>query len=258
MFLPHCQLLAGLQKAHSDGAAALAREAAIGPGVVCEVGSRNEGFFSNFLQAVDALLACAARGAAGARIVWGGADFPYADGGGGNAWEQFFEPVKRVWTPAAYEAARTTRVVDYSRDPAQVPTQFERYHNARLDNLHRPAMTPADRLRVHRAMLRLGVVPRQAMLQRVATCASLAPTAALPTQRAGLRSAAAHGQVRCGALRAAVAAAGAATAAGRRALPRHRPLGRAARRQPDPDGPLPAHHPGSQQAARGRPASIVW
>ena len=202
----HQQVLAELVKAHTAGIAGLEREASIGPTTVCEAGavpsccahpalvfgapfpaeiaaglgfcappgSRNEGFFSNVLQAVDALLSCAARGAAGAKVVWDDPSFPYGSGGTGsvtNAWELYFEPVNLVFKPteaaAAVAAGRVLRLVDYSRSPPQVPTQFERYPNSRLDNLHRPALTPADRYRIHRALQRLGVRPLPAVLAKV-------------------------------------------------------------------------------------------
>jgi|EP01049_Picozoa_sp_SAG25_P008450 hypothetical protein len=102
----------------------------------CELRSRNEGFFSNVLAAVDGLLACAGRGLP-SRIEWGGSDFPYRASGAttvssdnSSAWELFFKPVGLATAEVARlraAGARASVRYSYSRAPPQVPTQFERY-----------------------------------------------------------------------------------------------------------------------------------
>ena len=129
----------------------------------CVLGSRNEGFFSNVLQAIDGLMACSANGLP-ASVQWTEEDFPYrgdveTDGPGVklNAWDEFFLPVGKM--PAAGYTGKLHVIRDYSRLPRQVPTQFEQFANSRGDNLHCPGLKdPYDRLRVNHAMRRLGVV----------------------------------------------------------------------------------------------------
>jgi hypothetical protein len=142
-------------------------------GRLCVIGSRNEGFFSNVLQAVDGLMLCAAKGLP-ATVQWTEEDFPYraddsdADAAGAgaagelNAWDQFFLPIGPM-TPSSdavqqQQQQQHVTLRDYSRLPRQVPTQFEQYVNSRGDNLHCPGLSdPYDRERVHHAMSRLGV-----------------------------------------------------------------------------------------------------
>ena len=117
-----------------DQAALRAKLERMGNGVKrCVLGSRNEGFFSNVLQAVDGLMLCAAAGLP-ATVQWTEADFPYrslAPGrGDSNAWDQFFRPVGSPVPKAAIESGETVVISGYSRMPRQVPTQFERYANA--------------------------------------------------------------------------------------------------------------------------------
>ena len=129
----------------------------------CVLGSRNEGFFSNVLQAIDGLMACSANGLP-ASVQWTEEDFPYrgdveTDGPDMklNAWDEFFLPVGNM-PPAGY-TGKLHVIRDYSRLPRQVPTQFEQFANSRGDNLHCPGLKdPFDRLRVNHAMRRLGVV----------------------------------------------------------------------------------------------------
>ena len=138
---------------------------------LCIAGQRGAGFFSNFLQAVDALVSCSERGIPGA-VFWNSSDVNFAYGGqdaGDNAWEGYFEP---VGPNSSYTASKVLHLSEYTLQPQVAPTQFERYTNFRSDNVHSEMVTEYDRVRVHRAMRRLGIKPRADITQAVDSIAS--------------------------------------------------------------------------------------
>lgn len=108
----------------------------------CMLTSRNEGFFSNVLQAVDGMMACAAKGLP-STVQWTAPDFPYRsdDGSEPNAWNQFFLPIGPVITQGVVDSGEVAVINGYTRLPRQVPTQFEAFANGRGDNVSTHAIS---------------------------------------------------------------------------------------------------------------------